>query len=143
MGEAIKLMENTKVKTFSVYNQGVFDRNRRDFRVVPANEITVAMCKSAGISPDRATVTEEVKKEEPVKAPTPTEPLDAPIVDDGGDGRPNIEDWDEDKLRAFTQEQNIPIHPQAREPGLRNAIDRFYNDKSREGNQSVGNGDPS
>jgi hypothetical protein len=127
MGEAIKLMENTKVKTFSVYNDGVFKRNRRDFRVVSPDEITEAMCKSAGVSPEWATVTKEVKKAEPVKAPDVVEPTsDIPA---------DLDEWDEKTLKEYAQDKDIPTHPAARKPGLIAAITRHYKELAKSGEE--------
>ncbi len=132
MGEAIKLMENTKVKTFSVYNEGVFKRNRRDFRVVSPDEITEAMCKSAGVSLTWATVTKKVKKAEPVKAPEPTEPSDAPPASSIPE---DLDGWDEKTLKDYAQEQDIPTHPAARKPGLIAAITRHYKELAKSGEE--------
>ena len=133
MGEAIKLMENTKVKTFSVYNDGVFKRTRRDFRVVSPDEVTVAMCKSAGIDVANATLTDKVKKAEPaVKAPGETQPIpaeDAPqatLIPEG------LDEWDEKTLKDYAQEQDIPTHPAARKPGIIAAITRHYKELAKQ-----------
>ena len=130
MGEEIKLMENTKVKTFSVYNQGVFNRNRRDFRVVSPNEVTVAMCKSAGIDVSNATVTEvEVKKAEPVKVPdTEDATPDSPLPEE-------FDEWDEKTLKEYAQANDIPTHPAARKPGLIAAITRYYRELAKPGEE--------
>ena len=125
MGEAIKLMENTKVKTFSIYNDGVFKRNRRDFRVVSPDEITEAMCKSAGVALTWATVTKEVKKAEPVKAPDV-------VVEPTSDIPADLDEWDEKTLKDYAQEKDIPTHPAARKPGIIAAITRHYKELAKE-----------
>ncbi|MHC4301347.1 MAG: hypothetical protein ACYS7Y_29110 [Planctomycetota bacterium] len=140
MAEQPVLMENTKIHSFTRFNKGVFTRNERFFRKVYADEITEAMCKSAGIDyePYRGNrvaleaakpaedITIEVKKDAPEKAHEIE-------VDSPGQARPDIEDWDEAKLRAYCQENEIPTHPAARKAGLEAAITRYFNDLERVG----------
>jgi hypothetical protein len=125
--KVITLMENMKVGTFSIYNEGVYNRNIRWFRIVPANEVTVAMCKSAGIAPTNATVTEEVKKAEPVKAPdVPEAPVETEVVGPEFTLPDGIGEWSEETLRDYAQERDIATHPAARKPGLIAAITRYH-----------------
>jgi 3'-phosphoadenosine 5'-phosphosulfate sulfotransferase (PAPS reductase)/FAD synthetase len=144
--EAPVLMENTKIESFSVFHPDVFERNRRYYRPVYADEITPRMCKSAGLSPDRAVIDDdgnkiakEAKKDEPVKAPevspsavkveTPAEPEPAKEQDPIAD----IEDWTAKEMREYAQTHDIPVHPAARRNGLIAAITRHYKQLKAQG----------
>lgn len=134
MPEQPVLMENTKINSFAIFNERVYNRNLRFFRKIYKEDVTPAMCKSAGIAvPDyvklnaakaATEVTVEVKEVEPVKAPEMLEVQ----VDDTVIARPDTSGWSEDELRNFTQDNDIPIHPQAKTAGLQAAITRYYDD---------------
>ena len=136
MDQTPVLMENTKIGTFSLFREGSYKRNRNFRRPIFAADVTPDMEKSAGL--DVGTYSTEaapVKTPKPVKAPRPIEltetkpEAEIPIeVVEGREARPDFSDWDEDKLRAFTEERDIPTHPNARVAGLQAAITRYFSD---------------
>lgn len=127
MAEAPLLMENTKNHTFSVFNEKVLKRNSRFFRPVYRNEVTQAMCKSAGLSgkefAEKKAV--EVVETPPVAAPAMEE---APPQAETLPQAPDFSGWDEDTLRNYCQENDIPTHPAAKSAGLQAAITRFFDE---------------
>ena len=141
MAEQPVLMENTKIHTFSIWDEKVYNRNKRFFRPVYRPELTSAMLVSAGLSPNADGHVDEKPAEEVVEVAPPateSEPKTAP----GTPERPDFTDWDEDRLREFTESMDIPTHPAARKAGLQAAITRYFDELSiGEGNQSTGNGD--
>ena len=118
------LMENTKINSFSIFNEGVYQRNSRIFRKVYKQDLTAKMCTSAGLSvPDY--LKETSKAVGIVEVDAPVVEVDAPVVESQ---RPDIEDWDEDKLRDYCMENDIPTHPAAKKPGLVAAITRYFDE---------------
>ena len=141
------LMENTKIMTYTIYNEKVYKRNKRNMRIVYARDVSPNMEESAGLPVGTySNLTEPVKKDVPVKAPTitpeapeatitpeapeATEAPEAPEATEAPEAvqRPDFTDWDEDKLREFTQEHDIPIHPHAKTTGLQAAITRYFDE---------------
>ena len=112
------LMENTKIHTFSRYNEKVYKRNERFYRIVPNNELTPSMFKSAGMSPLKS---KEAPKPKADPEPTQLNPNPYAIPN-----LPDMEGWDEEDFRKFAQDHDIPYHPMAKATGLRKAIERFY-----------------
>ena len=132
MSEAM-LMENTKNTTFSRFNEKVFNRNRRFFRKIEEKELTSAMCASAGIAVPESVRAKEAKV---VKAETPkviaqvkeAGPEKAQVDEPKGDGRPDTTGWNEDQLRDYAQDKDIPTHPAAKIAGLNAAITRHFDE---------------
>lgn len=132
----IKLMENTKVGTFRKFNETVFKRNRKNYRIVQDDELTNAMLKSAGYSQvieKQADVTEEKTYNTPESDNLLPDASTEPASD-----RPDFEGWDENQLREYTMSKEIPTHPAAKKAGLQAAITRYFDDleSQREGNRS-------
>lgn len=140
---SIKLMENTKIGTFRVYNERVFKRNYKHYRMVNPDELTNAMLKSAGMEPRPELDAAPVKQAAPIPNIPVTPLAETPEVKvEGFLERPDTSEWDESTLREYALDNDIPTHPAAKTAGLQAAITRYFDELAAvgaEGNRSEGN----
>jgi outer membrane biosynthesis protein TonB len=146
MDEKPVLMHNTQTGAYLPYNKKSVEHMTNllpVYRGQVTPEIEAKACLPIGLYSDPDGPVEEPKKEEPVKAqvkekveePAP-EPAPEPVpepepVVQEVVNRPNTDGWGYQQLLDFTQANEIPIHPNAKENGIRTAIDRFFDQKEQ------------
>lgn len=101
------LMENTETGLVVPYRAKTCTRLKKLMRPIYLSDATPAQVKDFCLKPEAA---------KPAPAPTGDVPS----------GCPDLADWDEAELREYTQEHDIPVHPNAKAPGLTKSIQTFH-----------------
>jgi hypothetical protein len=148
MTDAPVLMKNTETGGYFLYVEKTVKAMTNLIPIFEA-QVTPEMEELAGLNIGHFSKVDEPEVvPAPEKKADPVPDLPAPVAT-----RPDIEGLTLGQLTEITEKYDIPVHPAAKENGLANAINRYFDvmEKERdadgpitgnsgEGNQSTGNG---
>jgi hypothetical protein len=148
MIDAPVLMKNTETGGYFLYVEKTVKAMTNLIPIFEA-QVTPEMEELAGLNIGHFSKVDEpevVPAPEKKEVPTPPD-LPAPVAT-----RPDVTGWSLEQLTELTDKHDIPVHPAAKENGLTNAINRYFDEmekerdldgpitgNSGEGNQSTGN----